>query len=72
MPPVTLAFSVFCVIEAVICSTDAEVSRRSPPVRLRLGHRCAGLTSSEADDSASALACTVTTCASLAVMFLSA
>ena len=71
MPSVTLAFSPFCVIEAVICSTDALVSSTLAACSLEAWFiDCeVALTSSEADDSDSALERTSpTTCASLAVM----
>ena len=71
MPSVTLAFSVFCVIEAVICSIEALVSSTLAACSLAawLIDCAVALTSSEAEDSASALARTSpTTCDSLAVM----
>ena len=56
MPSVTLAFSVFCVIEAVICSTEALVSSTLAACSLEawLIDCAVALTSSEAEDSASA------------------
>jgi len=70
MPSVTLAFSPFCVIEAVICSTTRSSPRRSRLLAGGLVHRLRRRAhSSEADDSDSALARTSpTTCASFAVM----
>ena len=73
MPSVTLAFSPFWVIEAVICSTEALVSSTLAACSLAawLIDCAVALTSSEAEDSASALARTSpTTCDSLAVMRL--
>jgi hypothetical protein len=71
MPSVTLAFSVFCEIDAVICSTEALVS--SVPAACSLAacdSDCAvALTSSEALASASApLLTSSTTCDSLSIM----
>ena len=75
MPSVTLAFSPFCVIEAVICSTDALVSSTLAACSLAPWFiACAvALTCSEADDSVSALDLTSpTTCDSLSAMLPSA
>ena len=71
MPSVTLAFSVFCEMDAVICSTEALVS--STPAACSLAawdSDCAvALTSSDALASASALPFTsATTCASFSTM----
>ena len=73
MPSVTLAFSVFCEIDAVICSSDALVS--STPAACSLAacdSDCAvALTSSDAPASASApLFTSVTTCDSLSTVLL--
>jgi hypothetical protein len=71
MPSVTLAFSPFWVIDAVICSTEALVSSTLAACSLAAWFiDCeVALTSSEADDSASAEERTSpTTWASFAVM----
>ncbi len=67
MPSVTLAFSVFCAIEALISSTEAPVSSPlaacSPAPWLK--DWAVALTSSEAEDRAAALPrISLTTCAS--------
>ncbi|MCW0438619.1 hypothetical protein NB723_003583 [Xanthomonas sacchari] len=65
MPSVILAFSVFCEIEAVICSSEALVSSTPAACSLAawLSDCAVALTSSEALASASALLLTsLTTC----------
>ena len=72
MPSVTFAFSVFCAIEAVICSIDALVSSTPAACSLEACDKdCAvALTSSDAPASDSAPPFTsATTCESFAIMF---